>query len=138
MMRLGDYVFEWNPDKITIPEKYRPISEVETYQGSAIFLWNILIQGVPVTLEWKYMSLDQYDKLRSKYLAGIEIEFNPDTGGSSYNVIATSLVGKYIDVVHSDSPYRQQVKMVLSIRSSASTTTTTSSTTTTSTTAIPI
>lgn len=143
MMRLGNYVFEWNPDRTSIPEKYRPISEVKTYHGTAIFIWDIILQGVPVTLEWKYMSLDQYSRLREKYLAGIAVEFNPDAGGSSYNVIVTALIGKYIDVVHSDSPYRANVKMTLSIRSTASTTTTTttttsSSSTTSSTTTIPI
>jgi hypothetical protein len=139
MMRLGDYSFEWNPDKMTIPERYRPISEVETYQGSAIFLWDILLQGIPVTLEWKYLSIDQYNKMRAKYLAGVEVEFNPDTGGTSYNVMVLSLIGQYIDVVHSDSIYRQNTKMILSIRSAASTTTTTTTTTSSSTTStVPI
>ena len=138
-MRLGNYSFEWNPDRMTIPEKYRPISEIKTYQGSAIFLWDILLQGIPVTLEWKYLSLDQYDEMRAKYLAGTEVEFNPDTGGTSYNVMVISLTGQYMDVVHSDSAYRQNTKMILSIRSTASTTTTTTTTTSSSTTStIPI
>ena len=132
MMRLGDYTFYWNPDKTSIPERYRHVSEVKTYQGSAIFLWDVMLQGAPVTLEWDYMSLDQYNELRKKYLAGVEVEFNPDTGGSSYNVIVTSLVGSYIDVVGSDRNYRRNVKMSLSIRSAASTTTTTTTTTTSS------
>jgi hypothetical protein len=137
-MRLGSYTFEWNPDRMSIPESKKEVSEVKTYDGSAIFLWDSLLQGVPVTLEWRYMSLDQYDQLRALFLSGDSVEFNPDTGGTSYNVIIVSLVGRYLDVLHSDNNYRQNVKMVLSIRSTASTTTTTTTTTTSTTTAVPI
>lgn len=132
MMRLGTYIFEWNPDTITIPEKTKPVSEVKTYQGSAIFLWDVLLQGLPLVLKWNYMSLNQYNQLRIRYMLGESVEFNPDIGGNSYNVIVVSLEGSYFDVINDDNNYRKNVSMALSIRSAASTTTTSTTTTTSS------
>lgn len=138
MMKLGGYTFDWNPDEMTIPERYRSISEVDTYGGSAIFIWDLLLQGAPIVLKWDWMSIDQYNHLKAKYNAGETVEFNPDTGGSSYNVIITSFRGEYFRVLHSDMEYRRRVSMGMSIRSSASTTTTTTTTTTSSTITITI
>lgn len=136
-MRLGDYVFDWEPDKMSIPQKSKPYGEVNTYTGKAIFQWTTQLQGEEIVLEWGDLCpVKQYEQLKLKYLSTDTFEFNPDTGGNSYTVIVKSLdPGDYVRGILHDQPYRSNVKMVLSIRAQASTTsTTTTSSSTTSTT----
>jgi len=136
-MRLGNYTFNWKPDKITPVQRIKPFGQVNTYSGSAIFQWTPLLQGVPIVLEWDMMEEDQYQQLKIKFLSTSVYEFNPDNRGQSYNVIVRTLNGKYIDTVNNEQPYRLDVQLVMVIESAASTSTTTtsSSSTTTTTTA---
>lgn len=137
MQSLGGYTFYWNPDKMTIPEKKKTFSRVETYTGSAIFEWSAILEGTVVTLEWGFMPKGMYNALRAKYLqTGTVFVWNPDTGGNTYNVRIQDLTGEYHEVVHHGGAWRQKVKLLLDIRgfdSQVQSTTTTTSTTSTTT-----
>jgi hypothetical protein len=135
MQKIDDYVFQWNPDRMTIPVREKLVAEVNTYGGSEVFQWPPLYRGTRITLEWNYMPALQWKRLRSKYLKTDRTYiYDPDAGGQTYNVTITRMSGKYHDVVHSEGDYRSDVVVQLSIRSLEDADTTTSTTTTTTTT----
>ena len=113
---LGSYTFEDNPEKLTIPESKKMVSEVKTYAGSAIFQWPALIQGQAVAMFWTVMSIAQYTAFRALYLSHDTITWNPQYLGT-YQVIVADLKGKYIDGVLDINPHRIDVELVLNIRS---------------------
>jgi hypothetical protein len=136
MQSLGGYTFYWNPDRMTIPEKQKVVSVVETYGGSAVFEWAAILQGTRVELEWEFMPDGMYKMLRILYLqTGVTMVWNPEIGGNTYNVKIIGLAGEYFTTVHHEGSYRRNIKMTLDIRSldaiPQSTTSTTSTTTTT-------
>jgi hypothetical protein len=134
--KLGGYRFYWDPDTVTIPEKKRAVAVADTYGGSAIFEWPPILQGTRVRLEWDFMPKGMYKKLRTLYLqTGVTFIWNPQTGGNTYTVKIEKLEGAYMGTVHHEGAFRQNVTLVLNIRSlytiPQSTSTTTTSTTTT-------
>ena len=128
--RLGGYVFEWNPDEVTIPESKKTVAIQETYGGSAIFQWSPLLEGAMVELKWNWMPREQYSALRLLYLSTAQVEWNPQNGGETFFVYVVSLTGEYFPVALADIGYRANVKMILQIRTQGSTTSTTVTTTT--------
>jgi hypothetical protein len=133
--KLGGYTFYWDPDVMTIPEKQKTVAVADTYGGSAIFEWDAILQGTKVQLEWDMMPKGMYKKLRTQYLqTGVTFVWDPNTGGNTYTVKIEKLEGAYMGTVHHEGQFRQNVKLVLNIRSLSavlqSTTTTTTSTTT--------
>lgn len=113
---LGAYTFGWNPDTMDIPESAKVVAEEKTYKGSAIFQWPALIEGQPVTMKWDWMSIAQYNSLRTLYLSPDVITWDPQYLGT-YQVIVTSLKGTYIKVSLNDIAYRESVELTLNIRS---------------------
>lgn len=136
MQTLGGYTFYWDPDVMSIPEKQKTVAVTQTYGGSALFEWEAILQGTKVVLEWNFMPKGMYKKLRQQYLNTATIyEWNPQTGGNTYNVRMVGLEGQYFGTVQHEGLYRRNVKLTFDVRSKAtilqSTTTTTTSTTTT-------
>ena len=118
MQSLGGYTFYWNPDEMTIPEKMRDVSVTKTYGGSAIFEWAAVLQGKKVELKWRFMPKGMYKKLRELYVPiGQVYEWDPETGGNTYNVKITNLEGGYHEVVLHDGKYRPEATLTLDIRS---------------------
>lgn len=123
-MQLGSYVFDFEPNRLSPVERIKPVGSVATFAGSAVFQWSPFWSGTEITLEWDYMREAQYLSLRILYLSSSVVAFDPDTGGDTYSVIVKSLDGKYWETANSDQPYREDVKMVLEVRSQLSSTTT--------------
>lgn len=63
-MKLGTYTFRWVPDKFTIPKADKINSFVITYSNVAYFTWGMSIIGKVITLEWKWMSAEQFLRLQ--------------------------------------------------------------------------
>jgi len=134
MQSLGGYTFYWNPDRMSIPEKQKMVSRVETYGGSAVFEWEAILQGTLVELWWNYMPKGMYKKLREMFLnVGTNYEWNPDIGGTRFSVKVVSLDGRYFETTLHDSSWRGDVKLKLDIRTVTVTMTTTTTTSTTTT-----
>lgn len=123
-MILDSYTFEWLPDEMTIPEAMKTIAVVPTYSGSAIFQWDATLEGARVSMKWDFMSLVQYDALRAIYLSSNEVSWvtgvEVDETPVIYNVVPIGLTGSYFQVHLDDLAYRENVEMVLDIRSQIS------------------
>jgi len=133
--RLGDYVFVFNPDNMSVVETKKLVGKVNTDQGAAIFEWPAILQGTEFVLSWNWMYETQYSILRKKYIqTGVTFEWNPQTGGNTYEVVILDMNGKYFETLLHGGPYRENVEMLLSVNSQMSTTTTTTTTTSTTTT----
>jgi hypothetical protein len=115
-MSLGSYSFDRDPTVVTIPESQKRVATVDTYSGGAVFQWSAVIQGLPIELDWKGMTVAQYNQLRTLYLSSDEVVWDPNTG-TTYNVIVQDLMGTYFEGDFGSGGYRKNVKMVLNIRS---------------------
>lgn len=113
---LGGYTFEFNPERLTIPESKKGVSKVKTYTGSAIFQWPAVIQGQSVSMFWTVLTIEQYNELRTLYLSADTITWDPKYLGV-YQVVVEDLKGKYIDGVLDINPHRTDVELILNIRS---------------------
>lgn len=133
MQSLGEVIFEWNPDKMSIPQARKFVSSIPTYNSSAIFQWGPQWVGERIVLEWEYMKEDQYSRLYSRYLDQEIQEYNPDNRGETFNVIVVDMTGELFQTGLYEQPYRENVKMTLEIRSRGITTTTTTTYTTSTT-----
>lgn len=114
-MRLGAYGFEWNPDTVTVPETKKTVAVQDTYNGSALFQWPPITEGMQVDLKWEWMSIGQYNSLRAKYLVTEEIVWWP-SASSKFMVVPVVLDSSYFETSLDDAPYRKDVTMRLSIR----------------------
>jgi hypothetical protein len=132
VQELGTYDFYWDPDRMTIPEKQKTVAVADTYGGSAIFEWAAILEGTRVKLEWDYMPKGMYTQLRLMYLqTGTLFEWNPNTGGNTYDVFIEKLEGAYMGTVLHEGQFRQNVTLILNIRGLHTILQSTSSTTTT-------
>jgi hypothetical protein len=115
---LNGYIFPVNPLKVTLPESKKTVSIVETYTGSAIFQWEAFLEGTIVELWWKWMTAEQYEQLRTIYLALDSVVWD-QTSTKAYTVLVTKLEGEYVEAGLEDQAYRFEVKLELNIRSTA-------------------
>lgn len=113
---LGSYTMEFDPDEMDIPEAKKTVAGVDTYTGSAVFQWPAIIQGQLVTLRWNWVSIAQYNAMNAMYLSMDTVTWNPQYAGT-YQVIIESFKGTYFEVHLDDLAYREEVEMVLNIRS---------------------
>ncbi len=113
---LGGVTFDYDANQMDIPEAKKTVAEKATYEGSAIFQWPAFIQGTNVSLSWKVMPVAQYNSLLALYLSADTITWNPQYLGT-YQVIVTDFKGKYVDVALNNHPFREDVELVLNIRS---------------------
>ncbi len=119
-MSLGAYTFESNPaEPLDVIKKYRSCSHVGTYSDVGFFSWGPAIKGKTITLKWSYMSLAQFDSLKTLYEADATVVFNPQDGsGKTYNVEILSFDGEYhIDMTGPIAEYRKNISMALLIMS---------------------
>ena len=115
-MVLGGYTFEWNLTESTIPLEQKAYSAVELYSGEAYFSWGTQIAGKQIALEWDWMKEDEFTQLVQLVRNDAQIVWNPQTG-STYNVEAVRLDGKYFTSSLLDANYRKDVKLELLIMS---------------------
>jgi hypothetical protein len=122
---LGDYTFEWLPDKMDIPRPMKATAIAKNLGGVAYLSWPPLAAGERIALEWNWMPVAQYEALLAIYLAGEVVEWSLPTDGefvptgtalSQYNVKAIDLEAAFFEVVDVDQPYREKVKMTLLVR----------------------
>ena len=60
---LGGVYFYRDPLNATIPEAKKTVSVVNTFSGSAIFQWPVLLQGSIVVLKWDWVLPVSYTHL---------------------------------------------------------------------------
>jgi hypothetical protein len=118
MQGLGGYIFPLNPLKVTIPEAKKTVAVVETYTGAAVFQWSAFLEGTVVELWWRWMTVEQYEQLRTFYLAVTPVVWD-QTNSKAYTVLITRLEGEYVEAGLEDQAYRFEVKLELNIRSTA-------------------
>jgi hypothetical protein len=115
MQQLGGITFTFNPDRQSIPARKKSVSAVQTYTSNAVFQWTAVWPGSIIILEWEFMPAAQYDDLVDVYLSIDPVTFNPDTGGSTYQVVITDMTGEYFEVAATDLTYRKNVKLTLMV-----------------------
>jgi hypothetical protein len=134
---LSGYTFEWDPDETSMPYSSKTVAEVQTFGGTELFEWEASIVGKEVVLKWDHMEVGMFNALRRRYLVmGTTYVWDPDIGGNTFNVVIKDFSGKYLRNFTENSSYvnyRENVVMVLSIRSRATTMTTSTTTSTTTT-----
>jgi hypothetical protein len=117
-MRLGDYGFEWNPDKLTVPESKKTVAVQDTYNGSALFQWTAVLEGTQVDLQWEWMSVGMYNSLRALYLGTGEIRWIAGAA-QAFMCVPTRLDSTYFETALDDIAYRKEVSLRLSLRTTA-------------------
>jgi len=113
---LGGYTFEWNPEKVTIPEPKKTVAQVKTHAGSDVFQWPAIIEGEEITMTWDLMSIAQYDAINTLYQSMDVVTWNPQYLGT-YQVILSHFIGTYLEVSLDNIAYRENVILKLIIRS---------------------
>ena len=77
-MKLGGYTFDWNPDTFTLPQAEKSLGKVKTYSSVAFFSWGLSLAGKEISLEWDWMGVDQYERLRSLFEANAPVVWDPE------------------------------------------------------------
>ena len=77
-MKLGGYTFDWNPDTFTLPQPEKSTGKVKTYSSVAFFSWGLSLLGKEISLEWDWMGVDQYERLRSLFEANAPVVWDPE------------------------------------------------------------
>lgn len=113
---LDTYTFEFEPEKMTIPESKKAVAEVKTHEGSELFSWPAIDKGQTIEMFWTVMTEEMYLALRAIYVADDIVLWNPQYLGT-YQVAVTYLDGKYIDGVLDNNPHRIDVVLKINIRS---------------------
>jgi hypothetical protein len=115
-MTLGGYTVWNNPEKFTIPKKYRNTASKSTYSGVMFFSYGLFTDGQEVVLEWDWCPIATFDALQILLEQDTAHNWNPQTG-TSYVVQILKLDGKYVLNSLLDAPWRRDVKLTLLIRS---------------------
>jgi len=130
--RLGSYIFEWNPDRYSIPGKEKSFSMVETYSSVGWFSWG-MFEKKTITLEWDWMSLAQYNAIKAIFEQDVQTSWT-DGKTIAYTVEINDFGGDYFENYGIDLAYRENVKLELYMVAALTYTATTTSSTTTTTT----
>ena len=77
-MKLGAYTFDWNPDVFTLPQAEKSLGKVKTYSSIAFFSWGLSLAGKEISIEWDWMGVDQYERLRSLFEANASVVWDPE------------------------------------------------------------
>lgn len=77
-MKLGAYTFDWNPDVFTLPQAEKSHGKVKTYSSIAFFSWGLSLAGKEISMEWDWMSVDQYERLRTLFEANAAVVWDPE------------------------------------------------------------
>lgn len=77
-MKLGGYTFDWTPDVFTLPQAEKSTGKVKTYSSVAFFSWGVSLLGKEISLEWDWMEVDQYERLRSLFEANAPVVWDPE------------------------------------------------------------
>ena len=77
-MKLGEYTFDWNPDTFTLPQPEKSTGKVKTYSSVAFFSWGVSLLGKEISLEWDWMGVDQYERLRNLFEANAPVVWDPE------------------------------------------------------------
>ncbi len=77
-MKLGDYTFDWNPETFTLPHAEKSAGKVQTYSSVAFFFWGVSLAGKEISIDWDWMSVDQYERLRALYEANAAVVWDPE------------------------------------------------------------
>jgi len=76
-VKLGEYTFDWNPDSFTLPQAERSTGRVKTYSSIAFFSWGLSLLGKEISIEWDWMGVDQYERLRVLFEANSPVVWDP-------------------------------------------------------------
>lgn len=115
-MKLGAYTFAWDPDRWTppVPEKRQGI--VLTLDGAGYFSWGANIVGKEIEMEWRFMSLAQFDSIVALLTADETVLWDLDVAGmSNYYVEVMSVDPELPDVTGYDQGYMHNVRVSLFI-----------------------
>ncbi len=77
-MKLGAYTFDWNPDVFTLPQPEKSLGKVKTYSSIAFFSWGLSLAGKEISIEWDWMGVDQYERLRTLFEGNAPEVWDPE------------------------------------------------------------
>jgi len=77
-VKLGAYTFDWNPDVFTLPQAEKSHGKVKTYSSIAFFSWGLSLAGKEISIEWDWMGVDQYERLRTLFEANTPVVWDPE------------------------------------------------------------
>ncbi len=89
-MKLGGYTFDWNPDQFTLPHAEKSAGKVQTYSSVAYFSWGVSLLGKEISIEWDWMSVDQYERLRTLFEADTALTWDPEAKIRLFHSVVTS------------------------------------------------
>jgi hypothetical protein len=78
-VKLGGYTFDWNPETFTLPQAEKSTGKVKTYSSIAFFSWGLSLAGKEISIEWDWMSVDQYERLRALFEANTAVVWDPQS-----------------------------------------------------------
>jgi len=114
-MRLGGYLFPWNPENFTPPVPEKMMSSVKTYASVAVFSWGASITGKEIVLKWDLMGNAQFDALQALFEADAIVLWDLDVlGQMNYYVAIKKFDGEFLDVIY-DNGYKTKVELTLLI-----------------------
>lgn len=95
-MVLGSYTFDIDPARVTGLDadsliKAKETAVAGTLTSSILFQWSPVTAGAEVVLEWERMDTAMWNQLQSMVEATSEVTFNPDIGGTTFQVIPVKL-----------------------------------------------
>ena len=77
-MKLGSHTFDWNPESFTLPQAERSTGKVKTYSSIAFFSWGLSLAGKEISIEWDWMGVDQYERLRTLFEGNASVVWDPE------------------------------------------------------------
>jgi hypothetical protein len=77
-VKLGAYTFDWNPDVFTLPQAEKSLGKVKTYSSIAFFSWGLSLAGKEISIEWDWMGVDQYERLRALFEGNAPVVWDPE------------------------------------------------------------
>lgn len=122
IITIGTHTLTRNPQKMTVIRADKACAKQMTYTSAAFFSWGTSIIGKEITLEWPYMTGDEFDALDTIFKADAAVVFDPNDGiGKTYNVEMSSFDGDYFFGGRgvTSAAKRTNVKMTLIIMSEA-------------------
>lgn len=116
MMILDSYTFLLNPEECEMPIKEKRASSVKTLTGAEFFSWGSVLEGVTLTLKWRFMPVAMFTQFETIRNNDDQIVFNPGSG-TNYNVEVLGLKGAWFLDQTAGAIHRKNVELKLVIMS---------------------
>jgi len=116
-MVLGSYTFPLDPARVAGLDadslvKAKDAATADTLTSSILFQWSPVTAGVEVVLEWERMNAAMWNELQAMVEGTGEVAFNPQIGGTTFQVVPIKLEAQGRDVSG-----MRRVRLTLNVRS---------------------